>query len=63
MENAQADSKGNSIKTARTNERPGKGRPPLIVLPSETNLISLQRELKSVVSGVFFWNTATETWN
>jgi hypothetical protein len=33
----------------------------LIILSSEANLIHLQRELKSVVSGEFFWNTATGT--
>jgi hypothetical protein len=43
-------SKGNSTKTHGMNESPGKGRPPFIVLSSEANLISLQRELKSVVS-------------
>jgi hypothetical protein len=52
--------KKNSTKTPRTNDSLDKGRPPLIILSSEANLISLQRELKSVVSGEFFFrNTAT----
>jgi hypothetical protein len=59
-ENAETGSEGNSTKTPGTNETTGKGRPPPIVLTSEANLISLQRELKSVVSGEFFFrNTAT----
>jgi hypothetical protein len=41
------------------NENTGKGRPPPIILTSEANLISLQREQKMLVSREFFRNTAT----
>jgi hypothetical protein len=51
MENAETGSGRNSTKTPGTNENSGKGRPPLILLTSETTLIKLQRELKSVVGG------------
>jgi hypothetical protein len=46
MENGETGSKGNAIKTAATNESTGKVRPPRTVLTSQTNLISLQIELK-----------------
>jgi hypothetical protein len=36
-----------------------KGRPPPIVLTSEVNLLSLQKDLKAVVTGEFFRNTAS----
>jgi hypothetical protein len=62
MENAETGSERNSTKTPGTNENTDKGRPHLLVLTSDANLISLQRELKSVVSGEFlFRNTATGT--
>jgi hypothetical protein len=39
-----------------------KGRPALIVLTSEANIISLQKELRSIVNGEFFLqSTATRT--
>jgi hypothetical protein len=56
MANAETGSEGNSTNTPETNESPGKGRPPSMVLTSETDIISLQKELKSVVSGEFFRN-------
>jgi hypothetical protein len=63
LKNAETGSKGNSTKTPGTNEGPGRGRPPPGVLTLEAKLISLQRELKSVVNGqFFFWNTAIGTW-
>jgi hypothetical protein len=62
MENADTGSEGNSTERPGTNGSPGKGRTSPVVLTSEANLISLQRELKSVVSGEFlFRNTATGT--
>jgi hypothetical protein len=62
MENVGMGSEGNSTKTPGTNESTGKGRPSPIVLISEANLISHHRELKSVVTGEFFFrNTATRT--
>jgi hypothetical protein len=57
MENAQPGSKGNSTKTSEINVSLGK------VLTSEANLISLQRELKSIVTGEFFQNTETRMRN
>jgi hypothetical protein len=51
MENAETASEGNSTKTPGTNDSPGKGRLPPTVLTSEANLINLQRELKTVVTG------------
>jgi hypothetical protein len=60
MENVETGSEGNSTKIFGTSETTGKGRPPLVVLISDANLIGLQRELKSVMSGEFFIrNTAT----
>jgi hypothetical protein len=38
-----------------------KGRPPPIVLTSEANLLGLQKELKTLVTGEFFRNTASGT--
>jgi hypothetical protein len=38
-----------------------KGRQPPIVLTSDTNLLSLQKDLKTVVTGEFFRNTASGT--
>jgi hypothetical protein len=38
-----------------------KGRPPPILLTSEVNLLSLQKDLKAVVTGEFFQNTASGT--
>jgi hypothetical protein len=60
-ENVETGSEGNSTKTPETNESPGNGRPPPIVLTSEANTISLQRELRIVVSREFFRITATGT--
>jgi hypothetical protein len=54
MGNEEMGSEGNSTKTYGANESTGKSRPPHIVLSSEANLISLQRKLKSVMSGEFF---------
>ncbi|PNF27753.1 hypothetical protein B7P43_G12787, partial [Cryptotermes secundus] len=43
-----------------TEDNTGKGRPPPIILTSEVNLLSLQKEMKVVVTGeFFFWNTAS----
>jgi hypothetical protein len=40
-----------------------KGRPTPIVLSSEVNFLSLQKELKVVVTGKFFFrNTTSGTW-
>jgi hypothetical protein len=51
MENEELGNEGNSTKT------------PPIILTFEANLISLQRELRSAVTGEFFLrNTATGTW-
>jgi hypothetical protein len=62
VENVETGRKGISTKIPGTNESTGKGRSLPIVLTSEAKLISLQRELKSVVRGqFFFWNTATGT--
>jgi hypothetical protein len=61
MEGAEVDSEGSS-STPQDKEKLDKGRPPPIVLTSEVDLISLQKELKSVVSGEFFFrNTETGT--
>jgi hypothetical protein len=49
MENAETSSERNSTKTCGTNESTGISRPPPIVLSSEAKLISLHRELKSVL--------------
>jgi hypothetical protein len=38
-----------------------KGRPPLIALTSEVNLLSLQKDINAVVSGEFFRNTTSGT--
>jgi hypothetical protein len=54
MENEETATEENSTKTPGTNESTGKGRSPPIVLTSEANLISLQRELKNIVSEEFF---------
>jgi hypothetical protein len=63
MKNVETGSERNSTKTGGTNESTGKGRPSLIVLTSEANLINLQRELKTVMNGeFFFWNTAVGSW-
>jgi hypothetical protein len=61
MENAETGSERNSTKTPGSNESTGKGGPPPIILTLEVNFISLQRELKNVVSGQFFQNIATES--
>jgi hypothetical protein len=48
-----------TAQTSKTNDSPGKGRPPHIILIWEANLIRLQRKLKSVVKREFFFrNTA-----
>jgi hypothetical protein len=47
---------------ASSSEYIDKGRPPPIVLTSEANLLSLQKDLKTVVTrGFFFRNTASGT--
>jgi hypothetical protein len=47
---------------ASSSENTDKGRPPPIVLTSEANLPSLQKDLKTVVTGEFFFrNTASGT--
>jgi hypothetical protein len=46
---------------APSSENIDKGRPPPIVLTSETNLLSLQKDLKTVVTGEFIRNTASGT--
>jgi hypothetical protein len=62
MENGETGSEENPTKTPGTNESTDKSRPPPTVLTSEANIISLQRELKSVVGGEFFLrDTATGT--
>jgi hypothetical protein len=58
MENAEMGSERNSAETPGTKESAGKGTSSLIVLTLEANLINPQRELKSVINGKFFWNTA-----
>jgi hypothetical protein len=45
-----------------SNDNPDKGRPPPLVLSSEANILSLQKDLKTVVTGEFFFrNTASGT--
>jgi hypothetical protein len=61
VENAESSSEGNITKTSEIDERPGKGRPPRIILIWEANLIRAQRKLKSVVSSESFRNTAART--
>jgi hypothetical protein len=62
MANVEPGSEGNSNEIPGTNESTGKGRPPPTVLTSEANLMSIQRQLKGVVSSEFFFsNTATRT--
>jgi hypothetical protein len=62
LENEKTGSAENFTKALGTNESAGKGRSAPIVLISEANLISLQREQKCIVSGeLFFWSTATGT--
>jgi hypothetical protein len=47
---------------ASSSENIDKDRPPPVVLTSEANLLSLQKDLKTVVTGkFFFWNTASGT--
>jgi hypothetical protein len=61
MEGAEPDNEGSS-STPQDKEKLDKDSPPPIVLTSEANLISLQKELKSIVSEEFFFrNTATGT--
>jgi hypothetical protein len=61
MEGAEQYTEGSS-STPQDQEKLDKVRPPPIVFTSEANLISLQKELKSVVSREFFFrNTATGT--
>jgi hypothetical protein len=53
---------------ASSSENIDKGRPTPIVLTSEANILSLQKDLKTAVTGEFFRNTAsgtritTKTW-
>jgi hypothetical protein len=62
IENAEWSSKGSSTTTSETNDSLDKGRPPPTVLTSEANLISLQREQKSIMTGeLFFQKTAAGT--
>jgi hypothetical protein len=46
---------------ASSSENIDKGRPPPIVLTSEANPLSLHKDLKTVVTGEFFRNTASGT--
>jgi hypothetical protein len=60
MDNAQTGSERNASKSSGTNESTAKCRPHPIAITSEAELTSLQREIKSVVSGEFLSrNTAT----
>jgi hypothetical protein len=63
MENVEMGNEGNCTKTPGTNGSSGQGRPPPIIPTSEANLINLQRQIKSVVRGEFFFfrNTANGT--
>jgi hypothetical protein len=61
MENVEKDSEENFTKIPGTNEGTHESRPPPIILTSEANMICLQREIKRVVGGEFFRNTATGT--
>jgi hypothetical protein len=61
MENAQMGNERNFTKTPGTNECPDKCRLSLIELTLQANIFSPQRELKRVVIGEFFRNTATGT--
>jgi hypothetical protein len=59
MDGAEASNEG----TSPTNETLDKGKPPSVLLTSEANLLSLQKELKNVVTGEYFFrNTASVTW-
>jgi hypothetical protein len=49
---AETGSERKSTKTPGTTECTGKGKPPPIILTSEANLISLQRELKCRKQGL-----------
>jgi hypothetical protein len=55
----ETGSEGNSTKTPGANECLDKGRPPPIVITSEANLFSLQRELKCIGSGECLSRKAT----
>jgi hypothetical protein len=49
-------------ETSASDSNLDKGRPPPIVLTSEVNLLSLQKDFKTVVTGEFFFrNTASGT--
>jgi hypothetical protein len=63
MANVDTCGEGNSTKTPGTNESTGEGLPPpsVLLLTSEVNLISLQRELRNAVSVESFRNIATGT--
>jgi hypothetical protein len=60
MDGAEPSSEGSS-STSEANESLDKGRPTPIVLTSEANLLSVQKELKTVVAGEFLQNTAPES--
>jgi hypothetical protein len=55
MEGTEASDEGQS------SDNTDKGRPPPIVLTSEANLLSLQKALKTVVTGKFFRSAASGT--
>jgi hypothetical protein len=60
MANTEPGSEENFSKIRETNESSRKDTPTLIILTSEPNLVSLQRELTLAVSGEFFFRS-TET--
>jgi hypothetical protein len=60
VENLEPSREGDSTKTPGTNKITGKVRPPSIALTAET-IVSIQRELESIVSGEFFRSTVTGT--
>jgi hypothetical protein len=61
MEGAEPRSEGSSARSSEANDSLGEGRSTRIFLTSEDNSISLQRELKSVVTRKFFRNTGIGT--
>jgi hypothetical protein len=52
------------MEGAEDDERPSNdiGRPPPIVQTTEANLLSLHKNLKTVVTEEFFRNTTSGTW-
>jgi hypothetical protein len=61
MKSEETSSEENSNNKRGTNESTGKGRPFLVILTTEANLINLQRELKTIMNGEL-WNIAIGSW-